>query len=100
MSNSGYEKKDVDIKGIVITGIAVTVFIVVSVIALNEYFISERESVVQEVVLKPQSVELKKLRANEDKTLESYELLDSNENIYRIPLEKAMEIVADENTFK
>lgn len=100
MSNSGYEKKDVDIKGIVITGIAVTVFIVVSVIALNEYFISERESVVQEVVLKPQSVELKKLRAKEDKTLESYELLDSTENIYRIPLEKAMEIVADENTFK
>ena len=102
MSNnpSGYEKKDVNIKAIVLTGVFTVVFIVVALVLLNEYFIAEKESLIEEVVLKPESVQLSDLRAVEEETLTTYKLIDSTKNIYRIPIEQAMEIISRQSSLK
>ena len=99
--STGYEKKDVNVKAIVITGIFIALFIIVSLIMLNEYFTAEKESLVEEVVLEPDTtISLMELRAVEDTALTSYELLDSTKKVYRIPILRAMEIIAEEKRLK
>lgn len=97
MSKNGYGKK---IKSLVITGIIIVVFIMVSLLKLNDYFTSENEIAVNEALITQGLVGINKLKAAEDSTLKSYELLDSTGNTYRIPLNLAMELVAAEKTIK
>lgn len=92
----GYEKSDVNLKKVVIIGISITLFLVVAFIFLNEYFIYEREAIVQEQVLSQPSVKLEDLRAVEDSLLTSYELIDTTKQIYRIPIDRAIELMAAE----
>lgn len=93
----GYEKSDVNLKKVVIIGISITLFLVVAFIFLNEYFIYEREAIVQEQVLSQPSVKLEDLRAVEDSLLTSYELIDTTKQIYRIPIDRAIELMAAES---
>lgn len=93
---SGYEKQDVNVTKLVIIGLAVVLFLVVSFVFLNEYFLYEKEIVVQEQVLSQPSVRLEDLRAVEDSLLTSYQLIDTTKQIYRIPIDRAMELMAAE----
>ncbi len=95
-SNSGYEHKDVSVKSTVLIGVAIVVVMAISIVFLNEYYISVDESRVSDVISKPQSTTLKELRAEEDETLSSYKLLDSATATYQIPIDRAMELVAEE----
>jgi hypothetical protein len=92
----GYEKRDVNIKVLFLVAAVIVTAIVLSLIGLNEYFFAVKEEVVYENVLKPESETLRKLRAKEDEILGSYQLIDSVQGVYRIPIERAMELVVQE----
>lgn len=92
----GYEKRDVNIRATLIVAGSIILFIVVSLALLNEYFIRIKERYIQEMVLAPESLSLRDLRAREDQLLNGYELIDSTAGTYRIPVERAMELEVEE----
>ena len=96
MESQGYEKSDVSIKKVFMWAGFIVVSIVVVVIVLNSFFISSMEKEVYNSVLKPESVELRDLRAREIETLTSYKMLDETNGVVQIPIERAMQLLADE----
>lgn len=92
----GYEKRDVNLAKVVGYGVVSIVIITVLLVSAVDYFSASKEELVQEVVLKPQSVTLQELRAREDEELSSYKLLDSTKPVYGIPISRAIELIADE----
>ncbi len=98
--NAGYEKRDVSTKKVLFWGIAGVIIVVIIVVFLVEYFIFVKEEYYHEYVEKPRSEELMKLRERENKELASYKLLDDEKGIYRIPIERAMELVVKEASTK
>jgi len=96
--NSGYEKRDVNVKKLVLWGIAGVIIIVISLVAVTEYFSYAKEDYYYLAVEKPRSQELMELRERENRELNSYELLDKEKGIYRIPIKRAMELIAEEHS--
>ena len=94
----GYEKSDVNITKLSIVGVAIVLFLVVSFVLLNEYFLIEKETVMYEEVLQPKSISLEELQAKEHKVLTSYQLVDSTKQVYSIPIEDALELYLKENS--
>lgn len=94
--NPGYEKRDVSPIRIIIFGVIGMIIVVVAVTIVVEVFITTSEKLVEEMVLEPQSTAIRDLRARETEELNTYKLLDSNEGIYRIPIDRAIELMADE----
>ena len=94
--DSGYEKRDVNLAKVVGYGVVSIIIIVALLVSAVDYFSASREELVQEVVLKPQSVTLQELRTREDEELNSYMLLDSAKLVYGIPINRAIELIADE----
>jgi hypothetical protein len=95
-SDVGYEKQDVNVGRMLLVTAAAIVFTLAVVLIMNEYFMYEKETIVQEVVLSPESKALRELRAREDRELHSYAVVDTASGVYRIPIERAMDLVADE----
>lgn len=95
-NKSGYEKRDVNIKNTIIVGLSIVTFIVISLIFINEIFLMEKEQIIYETVLQPESITLQELRTKEDNVLENYKLLNDTTLVYQIPIERAMEIMAEE----
>ncbi|RMD92294.1 MAG: hypothetical protein D6814_17105 [Calditrichaeota bacterium] len=96
-ANPGYETRDVNPKTLFVLGIATVLLIGFMLVLLNEYFVAAKEKDVYEVVLKPESTKLRKLHAYEDEILNSYAVLDQDKGIYQIPIERAMQLIAEEN---
>ena len=96
-SNAGYEEKDANVRAILVTAIVSVVVIALIVVALYRYFISTREEVYQQQVLQTVSRDLLELTRLEDSVLSSYELLDSINGTYRVPIERAMELLVEES---
>jgi len=95
-TDSGYEKHDVNVNKIVIYGVMTIILLAVMVVVMINVYNSVKEDVYYEVVLSPESAALRELRARETEELGSYQLLDAERRIYRIPIERAMRIMADE----
>ena len=97
---NSYEKKDINVPFVI--GVAVfLVFILIGIlIGLNDLFISEKEKIVYDTLLKPESTELLELQASQSKLLSSYKVLDAEKGIYQIPINRAMTLVADEYAHK
>ena len=95
-SGEGYEKRDVNVRMTLLVAIIIVVFIGVCLVYLSDQFTRDKEEMVYDMVLKPQSVTLRELRASETQTLTSYKLLDPAKGIYQIPIERAMQLMADE----
>jgi hypothetical protein len=94
---AGYEKSDVNAIRVLIYSV-VGVFILAAILLfLYNYFLAEKEEMVFEEQLKPQSVQLRDLRAHEEEMLTTYKLLDADKGIYRIPIDRAMQLIAEEN---
>ncbi len=91
---AGYEKSDVSLKAVFIGSVIFIVLLVALLIGASEYFTSYKENLIQEVVLKPESDKLLKLRAYEDNVLTSYGVVDKNSDIYRIPIDQAISLIA------
>ncbi len=95
-TSAGYEKKDINVKKILIATVIIVIFLVVSVLFVDEIFVHEKEQLITDVVLKPVSIQLRDLRAKEDEVLGTYKLLDPQKGVYQIPIERAMKVYADE----
>lgn len=94
--SGGYDKQGVDMKQVLLWTAASVIFIVVSLVLINSFFVLTKEEVVYQTVLKPPSVTLRDLRAREDASLTAYKLLDPAKGVYQIPIDRAMALLADE----
>ena len=95
-SSHGYEVRDASSKKIILWGIAGIIFIVIILALLTEYFLFVKEEFYLEIVEEPRSQELLDLRERESEELNSYKLLDKDKGVYRIPIDRAMELVVEE----
>jgi hypothetical protein len=93
---SGYEKQDTSIRAVLITTLVTLAVITIAVVALWDYYIATREAVIFEQSLAPESEQLIQLQKLEDSLLTTYEFVDSTSGVYRIPIERAMELLTDE----
>ena len=96
MSDSGYEKKDINLNKIFLTGVIAVVTVIIIIVFILDYFTAVKEELVYKQVLQPASAQLRELRARENEELNSYKLLDPRKGIYRVPIDRAMELIADE----
>lgn len=94
--DAGYEKGDVNVARVIIFGIFGIIILVTVLIFTWDYFTLVKESPVEDAGLKPQSAAIRELRARETEELTGYKLLDETKGVYRIPIERAMELTADE----
>ncbi|MBU1320512.1 MAG: hypothetical protein KKG33_04350 [candidate division Zixibacteria bacterium] len=94
--SSGYEKSDANLKFIFGVSIVGIVIIVAIVVFLSEYFLYTKETLIYETVLSPESSKLREVRAHEDEILNSYGVINADKGIFRVPIDRAMEIEANE----
>ncbi len=93
----GYEKRDVNTRVIVLVSIISIVFVAVVLVILNDYYTFSKEKALYERVYNVESNQLREIRAAEQQKLNNYEVLDAEKGVYRIPLERAMELYVQEN---
>jgi hypothetical protein len=93
---AGYETHDARLKPIIIIGVVSIILLVFSLYLVNALFVATKERLVQEMVLAPQSVTMRELRARENEILNSYRVIDAERGIYQIPVDRAMELIANE----
>ena len=94
--STGYEKRDVNVTKIALFSLLTIVLLIIVVVFVVDYFNVVTEEITEEVVLSPQSVELRELRTREAEELGSYRLLDADSGRYRIPIDRAMQLLAEE----
>jgi len=95
--NAGYEKKDVKAVTIIGSAAAIIVFLVFVIVILNNYFVAAKEEMVYNVFLKPESSEIRDIRARETEVLTTYKILNAEQGIYQIPIDRAMQLLAEEH---
>jgi hypothetical protein len=95
-TESGYDKRDINPRATFIVGAVVVLVIAVILVILNDVFVLNKEQMMYDYVLKPESAPLRDLRAREMEALTTYKLLDPAKSVYRIPVSRAMELMADE----
>jgi hypothetical protein len=94
-STPGYEKRDANVRVFAGVGIASILLFIFTLIVLDQIFSVSREKMIEDVVLSPVSAPLQKFRSQEDEALNSYKVIDAEEDRYQIPINLAMEILAD-----
>ncbi|MCP4583683.1 MAG: hypothetical protein GY839_18895 [candidate division Zixibacteria bacterium] len=87
-------KENLNLTWLVIATFMSVVFLVVVFIILNEYNIASREEVLRGQMRIEQPVMLRLTLAREDSLLTSYGVVDSANAVYRIPISRAMELIA------
>jgi len=92
----GYEKKDVNAKMIIGVGLSSVLILIIIFVVLSDYFTVMETEAVYQAQLKPESVTLKELRAEDEKILTTYKVIDAEKGVYRIPIERAMHLLAEE----
>lgn len=99
MSNTtGYEKSDVNIKKVLIPIVSLSFVMVLCLIGLDQYFVIAKEKMYYTQVLKPESMEIKKLRQKETEMLTNYKMMDEKKRMYQIPIRRAMELEVMEHS--
>jgi len=95
-ADNNYERQDANpwlLGGALAIGM---VLLGISLVLINDYFTLEKEKMMLEVAMKPESSLLRDIRAREEHLLNSYGIVDSSAGIYRIPIEQAMKLQAEE----
>ena len=96
MSNAGYEKKDISVKPVAIGGAIFIIIIAVTLLLLHEYDIRVVDDTVYEFRLSKRSNKLIKLQESEEKSLNSYKVVDEEEQVYQIPIDKSKELLLND----
>lgn len=91
----GYEWHDVNVPVVALAALVCLVTLVVSVIALDGYFVRFREQLLREANDYDNPV-LMELRAEEKGILTTYGVVDKEKGVYRVPIDQAMNIIAEE----
>ena len=94
--SSGYEKRDVNVRNLVLIAVICVVIVVAAMFWVWTYFVRVTEETVYQMVLRPGSLTLQELRAHEDEALNKYRIIDLGKGIYQIPIDSAMALVARE----
>ncbi len=92
----GYEQRDANLKGLLWVTLVSIIIIVIAILWVKDLFLTTREALITEMVLQPESAALRELRAQETDMLENYRILDAAKGIYQIPINRAMELMAQE----
>ncbi len=95
-SGVGYDRQDPKVLFIAGFGIATIIGLVVVVIGIQAYFDHVKQQQVTEEVLRPVAEDLVELRTTEENALNSYGYVDKESGVVRIPVSRAMELVAKE----
>ena len=93
----GYDRHEINVRWVAAIAIITLIVIAVSVVGLYEYFVYEKERQIYELILKPESEMLLEMRALEESTLTTYDLKPSVTGTYRIPIDSAIKLMAEEN---
>src|SRR3974390_1885303 len=89
-----YDRREPNYK-VLLPFVAVScVLLVVIVFGVSQYYDIFRDQLVEDRVLLPESQELQSLRAMEQQKLTTYSVVDRDKGVVRIPVERAMELVA------
>ena len=92
----GYDVTEPRASIIAIFGILTIVLLLVVVFGIQFYFDASKEHQVYTTVLVPEGQQLQDLRTKEDQQLNSYGYIDRQKGSVRIPIERAMALVAKE----
>ncbi len=92
-SSQGYEKRDFNVPLIASAGLVALILFIIAVVVLYQFFIMNKERMIEDVVMKPVSAPLLELRSHEDSVLNSYSVVDSVKGVYQIPIDRAMKIL-------
>lgn len=96
MDNSGYEKRDIPVKPVLIGGLIFIVTVLGTIYMLYEYYVRVLDSATYEFKLSKRSAKLEELRKFEEDNLNSYKLKEGEDDTYQIPIEKSKEILLNE----
>jgi hypothetical protein len=95
-AGQGFDRSEPNVRFIAIFGAGTLVLLVVAVLALQFYYDRVLEEQVFVKVQEPVAQNLVDLRAREDEALHSYRYLDREKGSIRLPIERAMELLASE----
>ncbi len=96
MSNIGYEKKDIPVKPVAIGGVIFVIIVALTIVLLYEYYVRVVDESVYEFRLSKRSNKLIELQASEEEALNSYRLIDKEEQVYQIPIDKSKELLLND----
>ena len=91
-----FEPSDTDGRSILIFGVIGVVVLVATVGLIQLYFAWAHGNEVESQVLLPPSTELRNMRAREEKDLTTYGYTDQTRTVVRLPIERSMELLAQE----
>ncbi len=100
MSDVSYEKQDVNMKKVFGYTFVVLFVMVVFVVIVHEFYLNQMDQAVAEQVSDTPPVDYESLVADETEVLASYKVIDPDKGVYRIPVERAMELIAAESFSK
>ncbi len=89
-------RDDLNTPKIVLIGIISALLIFIIIVAVQAWFYHYYEQIYQERVVNQESEELKNLRANQQEILNSYRWIDQDNNTVAIPIDRAMELVLED----
>lgn len=91
----GYERQDVNGMTGVWLSVLFIVFMILTFVFINEYFNFAVEADKHKSQRIPQSTLLRDVHARDQEILTTYAVIDSTKGTYRIPIDKAMQMMAD-----
>jgi hypothetical protein len=92
----GFDRSEPDSKGVFVFTVATVVLLLVVMGAVQVYFNYVWANQVEKKVLEQGSEDLAKLHERENKQLSAIEVTDKGKGTMRIPIDRAMELVAKE----
>lgn len=93
----GFEDEGENIRKIIIIGILGFAIFITILAFMDDLFAVAREDEIQTVDWGVQSAQLQEMHTHESEILHSYKLLDPEKAIYRVPIDRAMRLVAEES---
>ena len=86
----GYEKDHLGMKSVLLYTFLGVASLLVSVIFISFYFFIEKESMYKKNVLTKDSKHVKEYKQYESNILDNYSVIDEQNNVYSMPITKAM----------
>jgi Tfp pilus assembly protein PilN len=96
MVDSSYDRHDPNVRFLALFGFALLVVLALVILGVQYYHDRVKEQQIFVKVLQPESSALRDLRAREDQELHTYQYLNREKGVVRIPIERAMELLVKE----
>ncbi len=92
-TGDGYEKRDVNLRMVVVLSVASALLVIGFSLILNEYFLITKNKIYEEQVLAKESPRLIEYQRETEALLNSFGEIEGKEGTFRIPVESAMELL-------